>query len=325
MSDLTSIMALLSFLAANKGVSLRDAARATGLSVRDICTRLDSISLCGVPPYSPHDYISYRLIGQGDDAIIDLQYAQHFAKPLAFTTNEALALKYSLEHFARAADDESTQQVRELTTVLANALQGRARDVLAGSDRGFVVPRQTARIRALMGTISDAIDGRWVTVLDYYSSHRARIGKRRVHPYQMLEIGAHFYLYAFCELAGATRHFRLERIRSAETADDRYERRPPARKSGRMAGLFEGKPRDKLRVQFSAEVARDVADEWRDSPGAEIHKLPDDRMELAIPLYNPQWAAGFVTAFGPHAKLIGPKWLKAEIAQSIRSTLQAHR
>lgn len=325
MSDFGALTSLLSFLAANRGVTLRDTARATGLDVDELRAMLDALSLCGLPPYSPNDYISYRLIGQGDDAVIDLQYAQHFARPLNFSPREALALKYALEHFSRGADTESAGQIVELTSVLANALRGRAREILEQAARGFVVPRQADRMRALMGTLGDAIDGRWITEIEYYSSHRGSLGRRRVHPYQVIEIGTHFYLYAFCELAGATRHFRLERIRSALPAETRYSRPQPSRRdAGRMAALFDGSPRDKLRVRFSAEAARDVADEWRDSPGANITQSHDGRVTLEIPLYNQFWATGFVTAFGEDAELLGPAWLREEIARSVRSTLAAH-
>lgn len=326
MSSLATLMPLLNFLAANNGVSLRDAAWATGLHVDEICARLDSISLCGLPPYSPNDYIGYQLIGRGEDAVINLQYARHFARPLNFTPEETLALKYALEHFARAADEASATELADLTEVLSKALQGRARQVFAGNGRGFVVPRQTARMRELIGTLSDAIDGRWIVKLDYFSAHRGKTASRRVHPFQVVEIGAHMYLYAHCELADATRHFRLERIRRAELTDNRFVRRaPPARRSGRMAGIFEGKPRDRLVVRLSAEVARDVADDWRDSPGAEVRALSAGRIELSLPLYNPLWAAGFVISFGEHAELVGPAWLRAEVVQASRASIAAHK
>lgn len=325
MSAVGQLTALISFLAANRGVTLRDTARATGLSVNEVVRRLEAITLCGVPPYSPNDYISYRLLGSGDDAVIDIQYAQHFARPLSFTMQETLALKYALEHFAQAADAESASLVAELRDVLANALQGKAREALAGGPSGFVVPRQTEGVRGLMATLAEAVDGRWITELEYYSSHRARLGKRRVHPYQVIEIGAHIYLYAFCELARDTRHFRLDRIRSAVATDSRYERQQPSRRdAGRMAALFEGRPRDTMKVRLSAAAARDVVDDWEGSPGAVITRRRGGAVVLELPLYNQFWAVGFVTAFGKDAKLLQPAWLKDELAQTLRRALAAH-
>jgi predicted DNA-binding transcriptional regulator YafY len=180
MTGLNQLTALRCFLAATRGVSLRDASRATGLTIKEVLRRLESISLCGVPPYSPNDYISYRLLGAGEDAVIDIQYAQHFARPLNFTMQETLALKYALDHFAAAADTESASLAGGLRDVLANALQGKAREVLAQNPHGFVVPRQTEHMRRLMSILAEAVDGRWITELEYYSSHRAKLGRRQV-------------------------------------------------------------------------------------------------------------------------------------------------
>ncbi len=326
MSDFAALTSLLSFLTSNRGVTLRDASRATGLKVKEICARLDSLTMCGVPPYSPNDYISYRLIGSGEDAVIEMQFAQHFARPLNFTPQEAMALKYALEHFHRGVDPESAQQIDDLTAVLEQALQGRAREALQESPRGFVVPRQTDRMRALMGTLADAVDGRWITEIEYFSSHRGKLGTRRVHPFQILEIGTHFYLYAFCELAGATRHFRLERIRSARATETRFQRVAAGKRdAGRMTALFGGHARENLRVRFSARVGQDIVDDWRDSPGALLQQLKDGRWDLEVPLYNPVWAIGFLTGFGQEVELLAPTWLKQELAESLRSTLQAHQ
>lgn len=325
MSDFAALTSLLSFLVSNRGVTLRDTARATGLKVKEICSRLDSLTLCGVPPYSPNDYISYRLVGSGEDAVIDLQFAKHFARPLNFTPPETLALKYALEHFHRGVDHESARQIEDLTAVLQQALHGRARETLQESARGFVVPRQTDRMRALMGTLAESVDGRWITEIEYYSSHRGKLGSRRVHPYQILEIGTHFYLYAFCELAGATRHFRLERIRSARATDTRFQRVAlKKRDAGRMTALFNGHATESLRIRLSTGVGQDIVDDWRDSPGARLEQLPDGRWDLELPLYNPFWAIGFLTGLGQEVELLAPAWLKKELAESLASTLRAH-
>lgn len=326
MSELSELSSLLSFLAANRGISLRDAARATGLRVDQICRRLEVLSFCGVPPYSPHDYVSYRLVGHGDDAVIDLQYAQHFARPLNFTPGEALALKYALEHFAGGADEESVGLLAELQEMLANALHGRARELMARTGRGFVVPRKAKVMREMLQTLQDAIDRRRACELEYFSSHRARLSSRRVYPFQVVEHDAAFYLYGWCETAQATRHFRLERIREVRVTDQRYDRRPPpSRKSGRMAGLFEGKPGDSLQVRFAPEVAREVQNDWASAPGAKVQAGRDGSLLLTLPLYNPHWAVGYVASFGPFARIVQPRWLSAELAATVRSILQSHK
>jgi proteasome accessory factor C len=326
MSNVADLVSLASFLVANDGISLRDAARATHRTPRQLVSDLDRLMMCGVPPYSPSDYVSYSLKGWGDRARIHVGFAEHFARPLNFKPQEALALKYALDHFVRGADGDTAAQLEELTRTLAEALHGRAREALASPGRGFITPRQTGRMRALIGTLTQAVEDQQLVEIDYYSSHRARLATRRVHPFDVMEIGAHFYLYAYCGLAEDTRHFRLDRIREARLVDLYFDESPPKkRRTGRMQPLFEGRPKDTLVVRFSATTAREVAEDWEGSPGVTIRQLKNGGLELHTPLYNPFWAIGFVMGFGGHARLLQPKWLRVDLAETIRKSLRAHR
>lgn len=326
MSRLSQLLSLTSFLVANAGISLRDAARATHRTPKQLLSDLDRLLMCGVPPYSPSDYVTYSLKGSGDRARIHVGFAEHFARPLSFTSQEALALKYVLEHFAANADIETAEKLADLRTTLVEALRGRAHEALADSVKGFVTPRRTERMRNLIGLLGQAVEDQQLVEIDYYSAHRARLATRSVHPFGVLEIGAHFYLYAYCGLAEDTRHFRVDRIREARPLDLFFDESPPCkRRVGKMQGLFEGRPKDRLKVRFSKDVAREVLEEWEDSPGVKSRALKNGKAEIDMPLYNPFWAIGLVMGFGEHAELLEPKWLKVDLAETIRKSLQAHR
>lgn len=323
MSRLADMVNLVTFLSANPGIPLRQAAAATNRSAKQLLKDLDRVLLVGLPPYDPGSYINVRLIGQQQE--VHLLLSEHFSRPLTFAAQEAVALKYALEHFAPGADAESAGQVRELAQALGEALHGRARELLREKAPGFVTPPRTDRMRRMLGELTQACEARQVVELEYYSSHRAALGRRRVHPFELVEIGAHFYLFAFCELANATRHFRIDRIRSIRNTAARSTRKPPPRrKTGRMESLFEGKPKDKLVVRFSEQAAQEVADEWKGSPGAKVKPQKDGRAVLETPLFNHFWAIGYVMGFGEHAELLEPRWLRAELAQTIRKSLDAH-
>jgi proteasome accessory factor C len=322
MNRVAELVNLVSYLSANPRTPLRQAALATNRSEKELLRDLESLLLVGLPPYDPGNYINFQLIGP--DQQILLLFSGHFAQPLSFTATEAMALKASLDHFTPGADAQSAEHVAALSNTLAQALQGRAREALAGAP-GFVTPRRTDRMRRMLQELMQACEERRILEIEYYSAHRARLALRRVHPFEIVEIGAHFYLYALCEMADATRHFRVDRIRSLRVLDATSRRRPPRqRKTGRMRSLFEGKPRDRLRVRFAADIAEEIQDEWKDAPGA---KLSSDRkgcLLLDAPLYNPFWATGYLMSFGDRAELLEPKWLRLELAETIRKGLHAH-
>ncbi|MCB9893876.1 MAG: WYL domain-containing protein [Planctomycetes bacterium] len=326
MSEVTNLVSLVSFLVANEGISLRDAAKATHRTPARLLRDLERLMMCGVPPYSPSDYINYSLQGSGKTAQVHVRFAGHFARPLNFTPQESLALKYALEHFSRGADARTQKQIDGLTNMLREALQGRVHELLNDSAKGFVTPRQTERMRQLIGMLAEAIEDQQLVEIEYYSAHRARLAKRVVHPFAVLEIGAHFYLYAYCNTAEETRHFRLDRIRKAEPIDKFFDEQPPKRRElGKMESLFHGRPKSRLVVRFSKLVAAEVVEEWSESPGVKIKKLGDGRAVIETPLYNPFWAIGFVMGFGEHADLLEPKHLRDELAQTIRQSLAAHK
>jgi proteasome accessory factor C len=322
MSAVHDLVSLMSFLVAHDGIRLRDAAKATGRSTKRLIADLERLMMCGVPPYSPSDYMRYSLNGRGDDATISVFYAQQFARPLSLTPQEAMALKFALDHYSRATDPSAS----ELAVTLQQALRGRSRDALEGARGGFVTPPRTQRMRKLVTTLTEACEDQQLVEIDYYSSHRASLDTRKLHPFGVLEIGAHFYLYAYCALAGDTRHFRLDRIRDVRPLDIFFDEQPPkVRRLGRMESLFDGKPRDVMQVRFTADVARDVIEEWAETPGVKVTEHKQGGVTISLPLYNSFWAVGFVMGFGRHAELLGPDWLRKDLVATLKKSLKAHK
>jgi proteasome accessory factor C len=324
-SDVAELVSLVTFLVANDGISLRDAAKATQRTPQSLLEDLGRLIMCGVPPYSPSDYINYTLDGAGEKARVHIRFASHFSRPLNFAPQEVVALKYALEHFGRGAEPDAQRQIDELTRTLGEALHGRAHEAMTGATKGFVIPRQTERMRGLISTLSGAVEDQQLVEIEYYSAHRARLNKRTVHPFAVLEIGAHFYLYAYCSMAADTRHFRVDRIRNVNLLDVFFDEQPPRKRAtGRMESLFNGTPKDNLVVSFDSQVAQGVIDEWTGTPGVEIKQLAGGRARVSMPLYNKFWAIGFVMSFGEHAKIVEPQNLRLELAETLKRSLEAH-
>jgi proteasome accessory factor C len=288
--------------------------------VRDLDTR---VIMTGVPPYAPDDFIGYAPMNSGPDSRIELYYAKHFRVPLSFTPQEALALRFALESFAGSSSPETADAVRELGLVLEDSLEGRAREAMARG-RAFVTPRRTKRMRELLATLEKAALKRKVVDLEYYSSHRGKLTSRRVQVFELVEIGTHFYAWCWCELAQDTRHFRVDRVKSARlTTDDAAQSPPRRRNAGRMETLFSGQPRQTLVLRYGAALAREIEDEWRGSE-ARLRRLSDGGLELTTPLYNAFWAIGHCLAKGAGAEIVEPVWLREQHQATLAATLASH-
>jgi proteasome accessory factor C len=255
---------------------------------------------------------------------LQLQYADHFRRPPSFTPQEALALKFALDHFAQVQDAASRREIEALSAALADSLNSSAARAFAANQRGFVQPSLTERMRERLALLARAGEERRVVELDYFSAHRGALSKRRVHPYWIVESGAHFYLFAYCELARATRHFRVDRVREVRVENATYAEQPPkSARAGRLEAAFSGKPLAVLEVEFSREVAQDVLEEWHSAPGASC-RLVRGRARLALPLFNENWAVGFVLSFGRHARVLKPLRLRQSVRTAIEKALKAH-
>jgi proteasome accessory factor C len=324
MNDTGTLINLLTLLVNKPGITVSEAADVFACSEKDLIKSLDRLMMVGVPPYMPHDFISFGAVHSGSCKIL-INFGDHFGKPLNFLAPEVMALRFAID-LARPKSDAATLETLErIDNVLAEALRGRAESLARRKSRAFVVPRQADRMRGLLETLTKAAEKRLLLEIEYFSSHRRSLDTRRVHPFELLESGAHTYLWAWCETAGDTRHFRVDRIRTARQLQEASNRKRPARRNpGRMRTIFDGKPRDTLVLRFSKELADEIAEEWDGADGCKVARLKDGRVELRAPLYNEFWAVGYVMSFGPHAQLVEPRSLRVALKTTIRKTLAAH-
>ena len=77
-------------------------------------------------------------------------------------------------------------------------------------------------------------------------------------------------------------------------------------------------------VIFTGEAAREITEEWADTPEVKVTQYAGKRARLELPLYNQFWAIGFIMGYGDQAKLVAPRWLRVELAETLRKSLKAH-
>lgn len=322
MSNVQDLMSLASFLVSNPGITVGDAAKATGRDTKTVLNDCDKLQMCGVPPYTPSDLIRIDIDGYDEDACITISSADYLANPIAFSPQETLALDWVLQHYRAGADRETQVHIDTLMQTLEESLHGRAKEVLSKRGKAFVVPKQTARQRELIAELVSAVEDHVVVELEYYSAHLGQLSNRKIHPYGVFEIGAHFYLFAYCCMVEDTRHFRIDRIRTATILDKDFPESPPkSRKLGRMESLFKGKPKDQMMIRVDATIASDICEEWGSSPGAKVGWQADGSALLTLPLYNTNWAIGFLMGLGEQACIEAPGWLRNELIETIERSI----
>jgi predicted DNA-binding transcriptional regulator YafY len=211
----------------------------------------------------------------------------------------------------------------------AEALLGKVRRALGvesaddeggGKDKALLTSTLGHRMRENLAQIQEGLRRAVKLTIEYYSGHTGKLEQRVVWPILLREGGGHLYLLAFCELRAANRSFRLDRIRSVEVSDERHpDVKPPA--ASELPEQVPGWDGTLASGQFTVRLEPSVKDEAMEEflpQGAVARELPDGRVELTLPLYSRPWAIGWVLRHGPHAELLEPKHLRAELVERLR-------
>ncbi len=155
--------------------------------------------------------------------------------------------------------------------------------VLSGVGRSLTMLEEAVRL------------GRCVE-MDYYSYDRDEDTHRIVEPHRCL-YDRYWYLTAHCRLAGATRVFRLDRIRSATLLEESFE--PPENVATAMDGVpIDGSlPEVTLMLDTSA---RWVVEQYPNRGWTEVA----GGVEVVLPVTATRWMERLLLRLGPAAEVV---------------------
>lgn len=145
--------------------------------------------------------------------------------PLMFTEEEIEALALGTRVVSSWADEGLAKAAESALARIEAALPDRLKARLIGSRLfapGFHVPQGVA---AALADLRHAIDDRRRTELDYVDVNDAAT-ERVVRPLGLFFWGNTWSLSAWCELRNDFRAFRLDRIRTMQVLDTRFEPEP---------------------------------------------------------------------------------------------------
>ncbi|WP_026927730.1 WYL domain-containing protein [Granulicoccus phenolivorans] len=210
------LLALVPYVQANPGISVKQVAREFGIAPRQVVKDLQVAYMCGRPGGLPGDLIEVDMEAVESDGVIHLDNAEELQRPMRLRADEALSLTLGLQSVREVAPPQLTGHV---DSALAK-LQGAAG---AAADRTQV--RVLAADEAVRRTIGDAIGGDRRLRLVYDAPTGTTT--RTVDPLQVSSSDGYAYLQAWSEVpdtvtpaadgrsAPGWRHFRLDRIAEA--------------------------------------------------------------------------------------------------------------
>jgi proteasome accessory factor C len=208
---LARMLALVPYISRRPGVAIGELAAEFGVSAEQVGADLNLLMVCGLPGYYPDDLIDVVL--DDDGGTVAIAFDAGIERPVALTADEAFALTVALRALAELPGLVDAAAVHSALAKLEKA-SGRAADE---TDAVRVVPADPA---PALGAVRQALDETRRIWIRYYTASRDAVTERTVDPLRLLVTDGHSYLEAYCHLAGAIRHFRVDRIDEVRILDE---------------------------------------------------------------------------------------------------------
>ena len=312
-------LALIPLIREHQGITLEELSRLSRIPKEQIADELGQVLLmCGVPPYFPHDYISFAL--EGDK--VQIRFADHFRRPVSLNPLEALSLKLACESLAPPGKPVP-RTVATLLRKVEGAMSQEQRRQFRNLARRVAVREAEDLPGGVTGRVALAVAERRGLLLDYLAAGRAASRERKVEPYGLLSRDGHWYLVARDLSREKVVQFRLDRVKRLQVLDDRFEIPGDFRLDdyARAPVFSESEDRARASVCFRGPSAR-----WMRESAAPGTLEPLDEGDV---LWHPvigssAGLARFVLGFGGDAEVLEPTTLRRRVQESLSACLAQH-
>jgi proteasome accessory factor C len=305
------MLVVVPYLVQHPGSRLGEVAALFGIEPEQLRRDLDLLFMSGLPPYGPGDLID---VDVDQDDRIWITMADHFARPLRLTRNEALAL------YVRGTELVATPGLPQAPD-LASAL-GKLRDTLGPETLdadglievmgGGVAPEHLPKLR-------EAAETHHRVQIEYFSASSGTWSTRTIEPEAVFSSLGNWYVTAWDLGADAERLFRADRVRTAIPTDETFE---PRGLSGAGRDLYTPGIDDvPVRLRLRAG-ARWIAEYYATIDPVE---LADGSLEVTLPARRLGWVAKLLLRVGPEAEIIAPDSLRDELRSLAERTRERYR
>jgi proteasome accessory factor C len=307
---LARMLVVVPYLIQHPGTRLEEASGLFDIPVAQLRRDVEQLFLAGLPPYGPGDLIDVDI---DEDGAIWISMADHFARPLRLTRQEALAV------YVRATEVASTPGMPgapALTAALAKLRDALGPDTLdAAGIEGVTGGEAPAHLEAVRA----AADGRERVQVSYVAASTGARTERTIDPEAVFASAGRWYVAAWDVDVDDERLLRVDRIESLEPTGERFEPRG-LRGAGRP--LYTAGPEDvDVRVRLRPE-ARWVAEYYLATDAAEEE---GGSVVVTLPTRQMTWLARLFLRLGPDAEVLEPADLGDEIRAQAEATLARYQ
>jgi proteasome accessory factor C len=301
------MLTIVPYLVRHDGTTLDEAAALFGVPAEQLRKDLELLFMSGLPPYGPGDLIDVWI---DDDGSISISMADHFARPLRLTRQEALAV------YLRGTELLATPGVPE-APALASALE-KLRASLGEEtlgDVGGIEGAARGDAPAFLEAVRQAAAGRRRLRIDYLAASTGELTSRLIDPEEVFSGLGHWYVAAWDVDADGERLFRIDRIGAAEATGETFEPRGLAGAGRPLYSPTDDDVEVRLRLRPGARwIAEYYATEGP-------RELDDGGVEVTLPSRRLAWVARLVLRAAPDVEVLAPAELRDLVGSTARDTL----
>jgi proteasome accessory factor BC len=293
------------------------------LRVDNVCERLqvtpaelrEDVNVLNVVNFGGGSYVLYAEVGE--DGLIEVDpepYSDNFARPARLLPVEAKALVAAIDLIGEHLPEGALTSAREkiVAALGADPMEQGLQIASAGGDDSEV-----ARV------VSQAIAARRLLRLEYYKANEDEFSERTVEPYALINGREGWYVASFDPQKNDVRHFRLDRIKSAEVLDQGYSPRPEVD----PAADVEGWPRTgeveasrTARVWISPDRAR-----WAREERTVVQELSDGAVVVELSYAGQDWLVREVLKEAGDAAVLEPPTAREAVRRAVAKLQVAAR
>jgi predicted DNA-binding transcriptional regulator YafY len=269
----------------------------------------EDIAVLNVVNFGAGTYVLYAEVGADEMIEVDPEpYGDSFARPARLLPVEAKALIAAIDLIGEHIPEGSLTSVRE--KVVAALGEDPAQE-------GLQVASPSGDDSEFAAVVSRAIASHRMLSFEYYKENEDEFSTRVVEPYALMNGREGWYLASYDPSREDTRHFRLDRIKSATVTDEPFEPRPdidPAADVDGWPRTGEVPASRRARVWISPERAR-----WAREERTVVQDLDDGSAIVELGFKGLDWLVREVLKEAGDAVVLEPE----DAREAVRAAAEA--
>jgi proteasome accessory factor C len=282
---------LVPYISSHQGVATTELAEQFGISVAELLSDLNSLWMCGDDRF---DLIDLEF----ESGFVSIRNAETLNHVRNLSHQEVIAILLGLNLISKDLSEDRMDLQEDINSLRTKLGKGIER----------VVDATPASSGEVLSIIKQSLSTRRKLQIEYLASLDGSLTSRVVSPIEFYVSENRDFLVAFCEMAGAQRTFRIDRIRKAV-----------------LLQLTATPTEISVLPDTTLKATVEIVTEFRRSREALGLHVTGSGPEVEVSIYSLSWLARTIFSSGGAMKVLAPATTRSEIAELASKALAIYR